>query len=91
MKPKVVRHTYNKKDNDKYCYIGRPSKFGNPLKMNNESEREKVVSQFREYAYSNQWILDNINMLTGKEIGCYCAPKACHGDVLVEIWEKENQ
>ena len=27
----------------------------------------------------------NLDELAGKRLGCYCAPKPCHGDVLVEL------
>lgn len=26
--------------------------------------------------------------LTGKRLGCWCRPAACHGDVLVKIWRE---
>lgn len=29
-----------------------------------------------------QWILDTVHTLAGRTLGCFCAPKACHGDVL---------
>ena len=27
------------------------------------------------------WIISNLEMLRGRTIGCFCKPKACHGDV----------
>ena len=91
MKPKVVRHKYGRLNNSSYEYIGRPSKFGNPFFMKSEADRDKVVQQFEEYARNNEWILTNINTLTNKEIGCFCAPKKCHGDVLVKLWEENSK
>ncbi len=35
-----------------------------------------------------QWILDNLHLLHGKRIGCFCKPKACHGDVLLQMAEE---
>lgn len=32
-----------------------------------------------------QWILDHLHELKDKVLGCYCAPLACHGDVLVKL------
>lgn len=32
-----------------------------------------------------QWILDNTHTLQNKRLGCFCKPKACHGDVLTSI------
>jgi|SRR5208282_1940431 len=31
------------------------------------------------------WILANLKELKGKRLGCFCKPKACHGDVLAEL------
>jgi hypothetical protein len=28
-----------------------------------------------------QWILDNLELLRGETIGCFCKPKPCHGDI----------
>lgn len=28
-----------------------------------------------------QWILDNLHTLKNETLGCFCKPKACHGDV----------
>ena len=35
-----------------------------------------------------QWVLAHINELRGKTLGCWCAPLACHGDVLVRLANK---
>lgn len=34
-----------------------------------------------------QWILDTLHELKGKTLGCFCKPKPCHGDILVEMLE----
>ena len=31
-----------------------------------------------------QWILENLHLLKGKRLGCFCKPKSCHGDVYVK-------
>lgn len=28
-----------------------------------------------------EWVVRNIETLRGKKIGCFCKPKACHGDI----------
>lgn len=28
-----------------------------------------------------QWVLDNLESLRGKSLGCFCMPAACHGSV----------
>ena len=75
--------------NDPYdVYIGRPSIWGNPYKVSEGMTRKEAINAYRD------WILyspdaaeqrSQIHTLKGKTLGCWCKPKACHGDVLVEI------
>ena len=32
-----------------------------------------------------EWILNNLNMLTGKDLVCWCAPLRCHGEILMKL------
>lgn len=69
-------------------YIGRPSYWGNPFPVE-ENGREYAIKRYRE------WLLDDPvgvqvaqsarTHLRGKDLVCWCAPRACHGDVLLEI------
>ena len=73
---------------DVFC--GRGSPFGNPFKIGDceTYTREKVISEFRSYFYKKLWTDENfrgkVHELKGKVLGCYCKPKACHCDVIVE-------
>lgn len=64
-------------------YIGRPSKWGNPFAMKSEQDRAGVIEKYT--AYLDRKIeageLDPTE-LAGKVLGCWCAPRPCHGDVL---------
>lgn len=76
---------------DKYdVYIGRPSKWGNPFKLMEESQRIQVLEMYKDYLLNNPDLLGQIKELKGKVLGCWCAPRACHGDVLAEIAEKDK-
>jgi len=33
------------------------------------------------------WILQNVCLLKGKRLGCFCSPQLCHGDILAFIAE----
>lgn len=83
-------------DDPKYVYIGRAnwryrlpqSMWANPYSMTTEADREKVIHQYRDGLLSDTWrkIVDtNIEWLRGKTLVCWCAPKACHGHVLLEL------
>jgi hypothetical protein len=90
----------NVQQGDDYdVYIGREvkdwglagSKWGNPFLMRDESdaERARAIAEFREYITNGdgQHLLDDLHELKGKRLGCWCAPKDCHGHVLAELVE----
>lgn len=76
-------------------YIGRAvpehglaaSKWGNPFVMADESdaERERALDAYREWVASQSDLMASLEELRGRRLGCWCAPKRCHGDVLVEL------
>ena len=68
-------------------YIGRPSKWGNPFKIGVDGTREEVIEKYRNYI-QNSPLLEYIQELKGKTLGCYCKPAACHGDILAELVEE---
>jgi hypothetical protein len=85
MDAKVV----NCKSGGKYdVYIGRPSKWGNPFVIGKDGSREDVVRKYREWILTQDDLLKDLQELKGKTLGCFCAPQACHGDVLVELADK---
>jgi hypothetical protein len=81
-----------------YVYIGRGSIYGNPfthLPLEQTGGIVKAESRDDSIQRYNDWIdgkIDipnirpptdrEIGMLFGKMLGCFCKPKACHGDVL---------
>lgn len=72
---------------EKYdVYIGRPSKWGNPYVLGRDGDRLEIVKKYDAYIRADQNLLEACRReLRGKILGCWCAPKACHGDVLVEL------
>jgi len=84
---------------EKYdLYIGRPSKWGNPYshkegtkaKYKVETRREAVEAyrdMMIEKIAKNPALLKELAELDGLVLGCWCKPKPCHGDVLVELSE----
>jgi hypothetical protein len=69
-------------------YIGRPTKWGNPFKIGRDGNREEVLEKYRKYLESNKKLLADVFVLKGKTLGCWCKPKACHGDILAEFADK---
>ncbi len=66
-------------------YIGRGSKWGNPYIIGKHGTREEVIDLYREYIGSSPNLIACLPELVGKDLVCYCRPRACHGDVLLEL------
>lgn len=94
--PKV----WNKRDKNvpaNAIYVGRPSKWGNPFTIGQRDsihhevvmDRDWVVSRYRswlEHSLEAKPLYDLIKSeLKNKDLVCWCAPKACHADVLLEV------
>ena len=82
-------------------YIGRDvpergirgSKWGNPFVMADDSdaERERAIAAYREWIVTQPDLMSSLEELRGRRLGCWCAPKHCHGDVLVELLEAGDE
>ncbi len=81
---------------DEYdVYIGRAvpeaglaaSKWGNPFIMQDDSdaERTRAIDEFRAWIVEQPELMASLDELRGLRLGCWCAPKPCHGDVLAEL------
>jgi hypothetical protein len=67
-------------------FIGRPSKWGNPFVIGKDGDRDEVIRKYRVYLDANPELRAAARAeLRGKVLGCFCAPEACHGDVLAEV------
>lgn len=97
----------NKKDEDFDVYIGRGSPWGNPFSSKEGTKAEIVCSSRAEaIAMYEKWILGLVDVpglrppeigyirkaLTDRVLGCFCKPRACHGDILAKIcsWEESE-
>jgi hypothetical protein len=63
-------------------YIGRPSKWGNPFVIGRDGSRDEVIAKYERYLLDTPSLMASLPELRGKHLVCYCAPQACHGDVL---------
>ena len=97
---KVTRVVHLKRSGDRITqgceiYIGGPihrggwdlpaSKWYNPFSFIDEMDREKSLERYERYIRSNPYLVDCLKELEGKVLGCWCKPKRCHGDVLVDL------
>ena len=71
---------------DQYdVYIGRPSKWGNPFTIGEDGNRRQVIEKYKEWVQLQPELMESLHELEGKVLGCWCSPKACHGDVLLSL------
>ncbi len=66
-------------------YIGRPSKWGNPFVIGRDGTRDEVVARYEAWLLEQPELVAALPELAGKTLGCWCAPRACHGDVLARL------
>lgn len=74
-------------------YIGRGSPWGNPFThlIGGTSatwlvgSREEAISRFAVWIQMQPELLARLPELKGKTLGCFCKPKACHGDILARL------
>jgi len=66
-------------------YIGRPSKWGNPFVVGRDGTRKQVIERYEHWLHDQPQLLADLHELAGKTLGCWCAPRACHGDVLARL------
>jgi len=87
MKTRVVHCKKEKYD----IYIGRPSDWGNPFALKEGYTRDEAICEYSRWILTRPGILRKIPELRGKVLGCWCSPKACHGDVLAELCELSDK
>lgn len=66
-------------------YIGRGSKWGNPFVIGKDGTREEVIQKHKKWFLKQYHLTKFLSELKDKVLGCWCFPKSCHGDTLVEL------
>lgn len=82
---------------------GKLWRFGNPFAIGPDGTRALVIKKFRHWLLDGNsfrnveatekrrvWILNNLHKLSGQKLGCFCKPLECHGDVLLEVMERNS-
>jgi hypothetical protein len=75
---------------DGAVYVGRPTKWGNPFRVDIDGSAAACVDKYRKRIGGNVWTSANKwdikENLRGKDLVCWCPlDKPCHADVLLEI------
>jgi len=76
---------------EKYdVYIGRPSKWGNPFQIGKDGTRDEVIEKYKAWILKQPELLNSLSELKDKILGCWCSPKPCHGNVLLELCNEDT-
>jgi hypothetical protein len=89
----TVRHVreVGKRNTDSQVYVGRRTKWGNPYRIGEHGTREEVIKLFERMFYEDTNLMRLARIeLKGKDLVCWCAPEACHADVLLEYANRED-
>lgn len=68
--------------------IDRKTKWGNPFVIGQHFDRARVIELYRTMragCWSPKQLEEMRAELRGKDLACWCAPLPCHGDVLMEM------
>ena len=74
---------------NKERYPKKSSPFCNIFKIGKDGSRKEVISKYKNYILNklenNQKLKEELFLMKNKNLGCWCHPEPCHGDVLLEI------
>lgn len=69
----------------------------NPYKISEQLDRNEVLRLYEAYIrkriesknkVDGKTYLEHLSLLKGANLGCWCAPEPCHGDILVSLIEE---
>ena len=98
MKTSVVNIKNNNNDFD--IYIGRfnpwrrlpQSPFANPFVLNKDRDRDDSMEMYRIWLFMQPDLMEKARKdLRGKVLGCWCKPELCHGDILAQVSDSEDE
>ena len=85
-------HIYIGRDMSRHVAGALGSKWGNPFKAKkaNKHSLSKCLKRYEDYVRNSPDLFNALMELEGKELGCWCKPFPCHGDILIKLF-KERQ
>lgn len=73
-------------------YPKKDSVWANPYKISSTMNREQVIAAYETYIRAkltaSPELQAELKALKGKNLGCWCAPEPCHGDVLKKLLDE---
>ena len=62
------------------------SKWANPFSVKKYG-RDGCLNMYKKYIEDNQELYSSLHELANKELGCWCYPEPCHGNILIDLLE----
>ena len=66
-------------------YIGRGSKWGNPFRIGPDGDRAAVIAKYERWLAQQPHRCRARDDGRGRDLVCFCAPRPCHGDLLLRL------
>lgn len=73
---------------DKQRFPKENSIWHNPFKIDSTHTREQIIKKYEKYIVEkikNEHLEDELKKLKNKNLGCWCSPDKCHGDILKKL------
>ncbi len=74
---------------NKKRYPEKDSIWCNPYKINKDGNRDDVLNKYEIYIRNklekDESLQNELKKLKNKNLGCWCAPEPCHGNILVKL------
>ena len=63
----------------------RKSKWANDYRVGCDGTLDEVIEKYRAWLLQQPDLLAALPELRGRDLACWCAPKRCHAEVLLEL------
>jgi hypothetical protein len=95
--PRVI-HWRDREKAPGVVYVGRAvprlgltgSPFANPFKIGPDGGRSDVIQRYRSWILGRPDLLGRLHELRGRPLACWCAPEACHADVIAALVDADE-
>jgi hypothetical protein len=78
---------------NKVLFSYQKSMWHNPFKTPKDGSLDEILIKYEDYIrekIKNENLHNELMKLKGKNLGCWCKPEKCHGDVLLKIINEES-
>ena len=85
-------HEYIGRNMSRHVAGALGSKWGNPYKpkKGNKNSLKRCLERYENHIRRNPRLFNAVMELEGKELGCWCKPSPCHGDILIKLFRERQ-